>query len=75
MEYNGWFIAIVLGLFLMWKLDLFATLLNLKALSSEIPATFEEFIDENAYEQSQEYTRSRATFGIGEGIFSLVLLG
>tara|TARA_B100000925_G_scaffold199888_1_gene151469 strand:- start:16589 stop:17824 length:1236 start_codon:yes stop_codon:yes gene_type:complete len=74
MEYNGWFIAIVLGLFLMWKLDLFATLLNLKALSSEIPATFEEFIDENAYEQSQEYTRSRATFGIGEGIFSLVLL-
>jgi STE24 endopeptidase len=74
MEYNGWFIAIVLGLFLMWKLDLFATLLNLKALSSEIPATFEEFIDENAYEQSQEYTRSRATFGIGEGIFSLILL-
>jgi STE24 endopeptidase len=49
-------------------------LLNLKALSSEIPATFEEFIDENAYEQSQEYTRSRATFGIGEGIFSLILL-
>ena len=48
MEYNGWVIAIVLGLFLMWKLDLFATLLNLKALSSEIPATFEEFIDENA---------------------------
>ena len=74
MEYNGWFIAIVLGLFLMWKLDLFATLLNLKALSSEIPATFEEFIDENAYEQSQEYTRSRATFGIGEGVFSLILL-
>lgn len=74
MEYNAWFIAIVLGLFLMWKLGLFATLLNLKALSSEIPSTFDGFIDEDAYEQSQEYTRSRATFGIGEGIFSLVLL-
>ncbi|NRB73665.1 MAG: M48 family metallopeptidase [Verrucomicrobiales bacterium] len=74
MEYNAWFIAIVLGLFLMWKLDLFATLLNLKALSGEIPATFEGFVDEEAYEQSQEYTRVRAVFGIGEGIFSLVLL-
>ena len=74
MDYNAWFIAIVLGLFLMWKLDLFATLLNLKALSREIPATFEGFVDGGAYEQSQEYTRVRAVFGIGEGIFSLVLL-
>ena len=74
MDYNAWFIAIVLGLFLMWKLDLFATLLNLKALSREIPATFEGFVDGEAYEQSQEYTRVRAVFGIGEGIFSLVLL-
>ena len=74
MDYNAWFIAIVLGLFLMWKLDLFATLLNLKALSREIPATFEGFVDGEAYEQSQEYTRVRAVFGLGEGIFSLVLL-
>ncbi|MEM9283967.1 MAG: M48 family metallopeptidase [Verrucomicrobiota bacterium] len=74
MQYNIWFIAIVLGLFIMWKVDLFATLLNLKALSPDIPDAFRGVVDEEAYEKSQEYTRSRAVFGIGEGIFSLVVL-
>tara|TARA_R110002096_G_scaffold54841_7_gene141354 strand:- start:2682 stop:3917 length:1236 start_codon:yes stop_codon:yes gene_type:complete len=74
MQYNIWFIAIVLGLFVMWKVDLFATLLNLKSLSPEIPESFRDFVDEDAYEQSQEYTRARAVLGIGEGIFSLVVL-
>jgi len=74
MHYNAWFIVIVLALVLMWKLDFFATLLNLKSLSPEIPESFRGFVDEEAYEQSQEYTRARAVVGIGEGIFFLVVL-
>jgi STE24 endopeptidase len=74
MQINAWFLIIVLGLFLFWKLDLFATLLNLKALTPEIPESFREFVDEEAYETSQEYTRAKAVLGIGEGIFSLVVL-
>lgn len=74
MQINTWFIVIVLALFLLWKLDLFATLWNLKSLSPEIPETFQGFVDEEAYENSQAYTRSKAVLGIGEGIFSLVVL-
>lgn len=74
MQINAWFLAIVLALFLVWKLDLFATLLNLKALSAEIPETFRGFVDAEAYERSQEYTREKAVFGIVEASFSLVLL-
>lgn len=74
MQYNFWFIAIVLGLFLLWKVDLIANLLNLKSLSPDIPETFQEYVDAEAYEKSQEYTRARAVFSIAEGIFSLLVL-
>lgn len=74
MQYNIWFIGIVLALFLLWKLDFFATLLNLKALTPEIPATFRGYIDDEAYAQSQEYTREKSVLGITEGVVSLVVL-
>lgn len=74
MQYNVWFIAIVLCLFLLWKVDLISTLLNLKSLSPEIPESFQGLVDEEDYQQSQEYTRAKAVFGIGEGIFSLIVL-
>lgn len=74
LQYNGWFFVIVLALFLSWKLDLISTLLNLKALSPEIPEAFREVVDEEAYEKSQEYTRAKSVFGVVESIFSLVVL-
>lgn len=74
MQINAWFIVIVVALVVLWKLDLFATLLNLKSLGAEIPEAFRGVIDQEAYERSQEYTRAKAVLGIGEGIFSLVVL-
>lgn len=74
MQYNVWFIGIVLALFLVWKLDFFATLLNLKALTPEIPESFRDLFDEEAYAQSQEYTRDKSVLGISEGIVSLLAL-
>lgn len=74
MQINAWFIVIVIALVLLWKLDLFATLLNLKSLGAGIPEAFAGVIDQEAYERSQEYTRAKAVLGIGEGIFSLVVL-
>lgn len=74
MQINAWFIVIVVALVLLWKLDLFATLLNLKSLGAGIPEAFSGMIDQEAYERSQEYTRAKAVLGIGEGIFSLVVL-
>jgi len=74
MQINAWFIVIVLALVLLWKIDLFATLLNLKSLGPEIPESFRDVIDQEVYERSQEYTRAKAVLGIGEGIFFLVVL-
>ncbi len=74
MQINAWFVAIVLALVVLWKVDLFATLLNLKSLSPEIPEAFRGFVDEETYGRSQEYARARAVLGIGEGIFFLAVL-
>jgi len=74
MQINAWFVFIVLALVLLWKLDLFSTLWNLKSLKPEIPDEFRGFVDEEAYENSQAYTRANAVLGIGEATFSLVVL-
>lgn len=74
MQVNVWFAVIVVALVVLWKVDLIATLLNLKSLGPEIPLAFRELIDEEAYERSQAYTRAKAVLGIGEGIFSLIVL-
>ncbi len=74
MQINAWFVVIVVALVVLWKIDLFATLLNLKSLGGGIPETFRDFVDGTAYENSQEYARARSVLGIGEGIFSLVVL-
>ncbi|NNE90425.1 MAG: M48 family metallopeptidase [Verrucomicrobiales bacterium] len=73
MQINGWFFFIVIALVILWKVDYFTTLLNLKSLSPEVPKGFEDTFDAETYEQSQEYTRSRAVFGVAESVFSLVL--
>ena len=74
MLYYFWFIGFVLAIFLLWKLDLFATLLNLKALTPEITPVFQDLIDEEAYAKSQEYTRDKSVLGISEGVVSLIAL-
>lgn len=74
MQLNGWFIAIVLALVILWKIDLLATLLNLRSLGPEIPAAFRGLIDAETYAQSQDYTRAKAILGIAQGIVALVVL-
>jgi len=74
MQINVWFIAIAILLFLLWKIDFIATLLNLKALGSDLPEAFRNFVSEEEFERSRDYTRARAQLGIGESLFSLVLL-
>ncbi len=73
MQFNIWFFAIVISLFLIWKLEFISTLLNMKALSPDVPEAFRDLIDQEKYELSQEYTRTKAVIAIGEGIFSLTL--
>lgn len=70
---NALGIFIILSLFALWKLDLVATLLNLKALEPKLPEEFKGIFSEEKYAQSQHYTRVTSKFDIFESAFSLAL--
>jgi STE24 endopeptidase len=74
MEFNTVAILILLALFALWNLDFIATLLNLKALSPDLPAEFADVFDADRYARSQAYTRESARFEIIHSIFSLTVL-
>jgi STE24 endopeptidase len=74
MEWNAVALLILLALFGLWKLDFIATLLNLKALSPELPREFADVFDAERYARSQAYTRESARFEIIHSSFSLATL-
>jgi STE24 endopeptidase len=74
MEWNAVALLILLALFGLWKLDLAATLLNLKALSPDLPREFADVFDSERYATSQAYTRESARFEIIHSTFSLTTL-
>jgi len=74
MEWNAVALLILLALFGLWKLDFIATILNLKALSPDLPREFADVFDAERYAQSQAYTRESARFEIIHSVFSLTTL-
>ena len=74
MDWNAVGLTILIALLMLWNLDFVATLLNLKALSPELPDEFADVFDAERYAKSQEYTRESARFGIIESIASLFIL-
>ncbi|MBN2001002.1 M48 family metallopeptidase [candidate division KSB1 bacterium] len=66
--------AIILGTFLVdFLLNLIADLLNLKNLSSELPAEFKDIYEAEKYKKSQKYTVVNTRFGLIISTFSLVV--
>jgi STE24 endopeptidase len=74
MEWNAVGITILIALVMLWNIDFVATLLNLKALSPEVPEEFADVFDAERYAKSQQYTRDSARFGIIESVASLFIL-
>lgn len=74
MEWNAVAIVIIIALFGLWKLDFIATILNLKALSPDLPKEFADVFDAERYAQSQAYTRESARFEIIQSTASLFIL-
>lgn len=74
MQVNLLSVGIMVMLVLVWKIDFFATLLNLKSLDPEVPLGFRDVFDAEAYEKSQAYTRAKSILGIGESVVSLLAL-
>lgn len=71
MEYNVYFIIVIVAVVALYHLDVFAELLNLKALRPELPEEFADTFDAEKYERSQEYTRDGARFHVLSATFNL----
>ena len=71
---NSTAIFIVIALFALWKLDLIASILNLKALKPQLPEEFKGVYDDEKYAKSQEYTRVSERYGIITATYSLTTL-
>lgn len=74
MEWNAVGLTILIALLMLWNIDFVATLLNLKALSPEVPGEFGDVFDAERYAKSQQYTRESSRFGILESVVSLFTL-
>ncbi len=74
MEWNAVGLLILIALFGLWKLDFIASLLNLKALSPDLPREFSDVFDGERYARSQAYTRESTRFEIIHSTFSLATL-
>jgi STE24 endopeptidase len=73
---DGTFMAVtlVIVLFLFWKLELIATLLNLKSFAIEIPANLRDLWTQESYDKARAYSITSARFAIIESTFGLMLL-
>ncbi|MDF1815344.1 MAG: M48 family metallopeptidase [Verrucomicrobiales bacterium] len=72
-QFNSWFFLIVIAFVVIWKIDFFTTLLNLKSFKSQIPSDFVDVMDQEKFEESKDYTRLKSVYGIGISAFMTVV--
>jgi STE24 endopeptidase len=73
-DWNFMTVIIVLGVFALWKLELAATLLNLKAFPATVPPDLAGLMNADKLEQARDYLRVNARFGILQSSASLTVL-
>ena len=73
-DWNFLAVAILIALFLLWKLDFAATLLNLKAFPESVPAPLAGVLDAHALDRARAYLRDNARFKILQSSVMLALL-
>lgn len=73
-DWNFMTVIMVLGVFALWKLELAATLLNLKAFPATVPPDLADLMDTPKLERAREYLRVNARFGIVHSSVSLTVL-
>ncbi len=70
---NLWLLFILAVIALHYLLDSFIALLNIRALSSELPDEFSDVYDLEKYRRSQVYTRATSRFGLLENSISTLI--
>ncbi len=73
-DWNFVSVIILVGVFVLWKLEFAATLLNIKAFPSTVPKPLEGLMDAGKLEQARSYLGVNARFGIVQCTASLVVL-
>ena len=73
-DWNFMAAIILAGVFLLWNLELAATLLNLKAFPSNVPPMLDGLMDAEKLDRARDYLRVNARFGILHSTVSLVVL-
>jgi STE24 endopeptidase len=71
---NTFAVLILAALLVGYLLDLLADALNLKSLRTPLPVEFSDVYDQQRYDQSQAYTRTRTRFGFVTETFGLLLI-
>jgi STE24 endopeptidase len=70
---NPWLVCILLIIFVHYVLEVSVALLNLKALSPQLPEEFARETTQDEYAKSQEYTRITTYVSLIENTWSTVL--
>ena len=73
-EWNFMTVIIVVGMFALWKLELIATLLNLKTFPAAVPPDLADMMDTEKLAKARDYLRVNARFGILQSSISLTVL-
>jgi STE24 endopeptidase len=73
-DWNFMSVIILVGVFLLWKLELAATLMNLKAFPEKVPQALTGLMDAEKLEKARSYLSINARFGILQSTVSLTVL-
>lgn len=73
-EWNFLAVIILIGVFAVWKLELVASLLNLKSFPERVPKELEDVMDLEKLDKAAAYLRINTRFNIARSTFSLALL-
>ena len=73
-DWNFMSVLILVSVFVLWKLELAATLLNLKAFPDRVPKALEGLMNNEKLDQASAYLRVNARFGVIQSTVSLAVL-
>ncbi len=73
-DWNWVSVIVVLGVFLLWKIELAATLLNIRAFPSRVPAPLAGLMSEEKLAQAKQYLQDNSKFHIVQDAFGIAVL-
>jgi STE24 endopeptidase len=70
---NSWLIAVTVIICISYALETTVSVLNVRALSPNLPEEFKDIYSTEEYKKSQNYTRTNTSFGLVENSWSTAI--